>query len=153
MVKEKVLKVVEEIVKAYNFIVKELGITLPSSALEQVLNETSHIAIHELAHALIHTVYPEIEKLHDENPSLGECVDEVGGRIVETYISRKVGAFIHSFEEHVHELEHYTYLKGLRVTAKDLEELYEEVSKALERNRVKEVIGIIIEKCKELTST
>ena len=59
--------------------------------MEVALDEVSHIVIHEMAHRVIVTVYPEIEKLWNENTMLTECIGELGGRILERIISEKDG--------------------------------------------------------------
>ncbi len=150
MAEEMVSRTVRKVVEAYNFITKELGVDLPSKLLERALMETAHIAVHELAHALIHAVYPEVARLYHEDPVLGECVDEVGGRLLETYISERIGAYVHSFEEHVHELGHYSHLEGLEITAKDLEELYKRISRMIEENKLREAIDLVAGRCRKL---
>ena len=150
MAEEVILRAVESIARAYRFIVESMGIEIPRSYLERVLGEVSHIAIHELAHAVIHVVYPEIDELYRESEVLGECVDEVGGRILEIYVSRGVGAPTHSFEEHVYELEHYSNLRGLGIRARDLEALYEEASRLIESKDLRKAVELVVAKCRSL---
>ncbi len=149
MIKNKIKQIIENIIEAYESLREITGRDIPDEILDRVLGETEHIAIHELVHGAIWTVYPEIDKIEEDNRVFGECIDEVLGRLLEMYVSKHVGAYVHSFEEHVHELRYYTSLSGLDIKTEELEELYKRVSSLLEENRLREAIDIVVAKCNE----
>ncbi len=145
-------QVIENIVKAYRALVELLKCEIPDSILMKVLREVEHIAIHELVHGAIRTVYPEIDRLEEGDPVLGECIDEVAARLLEIYVSRAVGAYVHSFEEHAHELEHYAMLAELKIDAEKLRGLYAEAVVYIERGELRDVIELVRERCYEWLS-
>ena len=149
MIEKLAERVVRNIVEAYSVLKEVVGERVPDDVLVRVLGEVEHIAVHELAHGAVRAVYPEIDAVEDEDPVLGECVDEVLARLLETLVSRRIGGFTHSFEEHVHELEHYTGLSNLNIKAEELEELYEQVSKLVEEKNLKSAIEKVFSKCRE----
>ncbi len=149
MVEEVASRVVNNIVRAYRFAREELGVSIPRETLLAVLGEAEHIALHELAHGIVRAIYPEIAGIHHRDPVLGECIDEVYGRMIELYISRRIGAYTHSFEEHAYELAHYTSLQGLGIRASSLEELYRRVEELLEEKRLRESIEVVARRCME----
>ncbi|HDD25662.1 MAG TPA: hypothetical protein ENF75_01050 [Acidilobales archaeon] len=132
--------VINNIVKAYEELRRVLKIDLPKELVNEALRETEHIVIHELCHAAIRKVYPEIGKVYDVNEAKATCVDELVGRLLETYVSRRVGAFVHSFEEHITELRLYAPLSNLNITPELLKGLYEEMVKAIEGGKLREFI-------------
>ncbi len=140
-------QVIEDLVKAYRALVELLKHEIPDSILKKVLREVEHIAIHELVHGAIRVVYPEIDTLEEEDPVLGECVDEVAARLLEIYVSRAVGAYVHSFEEHAHELELYAMLAELKIDAEKLRHLYAEVVAHIECGELKTVMDIVRSQC------
>ncbi len=149
MVEARVERLVKNIVKAYMVLEEVVGKRVPEDVLVRVLGEVEHIAVHELAHGAIRAVCPEIDVVEEEDPVMGECVDEVLARLLETYVSRRIGGFTHSFEEHVHELEHYTSLSGLSIKAEELEELYEQVSRLVEEKNMRSALEKVFSKCRE----
>ena len=149
MVRDTVECVIGNIVKAYRLFEELMGIRIPRSILERVLRETEHVAIHELAHGAIRVVYPEIDALEERDHTFGECIDEVLSRLLEVYISSRMGVYVHSFEEHEYELKNYTSLSKLNIKARDLEELYRQVSRLLEERRLREAVDVVARKCKE----
>ena len=149
MVKDVIGRVVENIVKAYESFKEITGSPIPEDVLRRVIDEVEHIAIHELAHGAIRAVYHEIDDIEERGHILGECIDEILGRLLETYVSAKISAHIHSFEEHVYELKNYTSLSKLDIKVEDLEELYRQVTKSLGRKELRNTIDIVAKKCEE----
>jgi len=149
MIEKEASKIINNIIKAYRFIHEAMGVSIPQETVVKVLKEAEHIAIHELAHGLIHTVYPEIIEIHHRDPVVGECIDEICGRLIELYVSSRVGSYTHSFEEHAYELKYYTTLRALDIKARDLEELYRNIESLLEEKKLKEAIEIVTRKCME----
>jgi len=110
-VEELARKVVDEIVRAHKAIAEVLGVELTEKHLENALSEAEHIVIHEMVHQATLMARPELEEIWRSNPRLAECILELGGRILERIVSERIGAYVHSFEEHVHELKHYSLLR------------------------------------------
>ncbi|HDI02428.1 MAG TPA: hypothetical protein ENF93_02150, partial [Ignisphaera sp.] len=54
-------RVVNNIVNAYRAIEKELGVSISIDIVENALREVEHLAIHELCHAALNSLYPRIE--------------------------------------------------------------------------------------------
>ncbi len=146
---EIVSRVLNNLVKAHRFVCEALGVSIPREELAKVFEEVEHVAIHELVHGVVRRVYPGMEELYHEDEVLAECVDEVGARMLELYVSSRVGVYTHSFEEHVHELEHYTNLRDLGVEARDLEELYREFEKLVEEKKLGDALDAVVRKCME----
>ncbi len=141
-------QVVEKVAEAYK-VLSEFAGPIHSEVLEEALREVEHIAIHELAHSAIRVAYPEIEVLWHRNEVLGECVDEVAARLIESYVSRRIGAYTHSFEEHIHELRHYTSLGNLGMAAEDLASLYSVLEKLLMEGRLRDAVEAVVGKCRD----
>ncbi len=149
MVKDIVERVVENIVKTYTLLEEITGSHIPEEVLRRVIGEAEHIAIHELSHGAIRTVYPGIDELEEKDPVLGECIDEILSRLLETYISDQIGAYKHSFEEHVYELRNYTSLSNLNIRVEDLEELYKHTSRLFKEKKLRNAIDVVAMKCRE----
>ncbi len=147
--RETISSVVNNIVKAYKFIEESLGISLSRDVLEKILKEVEHIAIHELSHGVIHSVYPEITDLHHRDPIVAECIQEIGARLLELYISSKIGVYTHTFEEHIHELKHYTLLRDIDIKPRDLEELYRETVELIKEKKLIKAVENVVGKCME----
>ena len=75
--------------------------------------------------------FPEIESLYEKNEEFATCIDEIASRLLETYVSRKIGGYVHSIEEHVYELKLYTPLSNLNLSENTLAELYVRAEEAL----------------------
>jgi len=58
-------------------------------------------------------------------------------RLLETYVSKAVGIYAHSFEEHAHEPEHYAMLAELKIDAEKLKRLYTETVVYIERGELR----------------
>ncbi len=121
----------ENIIVAHKILEDIIGEDIPHDILEHILDEVEHIAIHELCHAVIRAVYPEIESLYEKNEELATCIDEITSRLLETYVSRKIGGYVHSIEEHVYELKLYKPLSNLNLSENMLAELYVKAEEAL----------------------
>jgi len=110
--------IIRNIVRAYELIRKIIGKNVSDNILIMILKEIEHIAIHELCHGALYTIYPEINIIENKNHVLSECINEIFSRLLETYTSSKIGAYTHSFDEHLHELKHYTLLSKLNIRFK-----------------------------------
>ncbi len=144
-----VKEVIENVIKAYEYLSKLVGGGIPKEELEEVLKEATHLLVHELTHAAIHTAYPKIEEIWEENEVLGECVDEVGGRVLELLVSKELRIPTHTVEEHLHELKHYTNLTKLPITKEELSKLYNEAISKLRNEGIKASIKTIEMNCRE----
>jgi hypothetical protein len=147
-INEIISNIINNIIRAYQFI-QDIGISIPAEKLRNILKEVEHIAIHELAHEIIRSIYPETRDYYKSNPILGECIDEVGARMLELYISKRIGTYTHTFDEHVYELKHYTNLQEISIDVRDLEEMYRETEKQIDEKKLKEAIDIVIKRCIE----
>ncbi len=147
--RDHVTRVVENIIKARDTIEGILNKPIPEELVLDTLSEVEHIAIHELAHAAIRVAYPEVEELWHRDEVLGECVDEVAARVIEAYVSKRIGAYTHSFEEHLHELMHYTSLGNLGMTAEDLGTLYSEAENLLREGRLRDAVEVVVRRCRD----
>ena len=147
-----VKEIIENYVKAYEYLSKLVGKEIPKEEIEEVLKEATHLLIHELTHAAIHTAYPKIKEIWEENEVLGECIDEVGGRVLELLVSKELGIPTHTIEEHLHELKHYTNLTKLPITKEELSKLYDEAISKLRSEGVKALINTVITKCRDWVS-
>ncbi|RLE58277.1 MAG: hypothetical protein DRJ35_08180 [Thermoprotei archaeon] len=149
-VNRRIKHTIERIVKTYEIYEQILGKQIPLEILEDALAETEHLAIHEMAHAVIRLLFPEINTLEEENITLGECIDEIFARMLERYVSQKIGSSVHTFEEHVYELKHYTSMSDIEIKPEDLEKLYSKISKLLVGGDVESALLIVINECKKL---
>jgi len=149
MIESLVERVIRNIIRAYRLFEEISGRDIPKDILKSVLDETEHIAIHELAHGVMYTIYPEIDIIKEENKSLCECIDEIAGRFLERYVSSKIGTHVHSFEEHLHELRSYTSLSRINISVEELEELYKQFIKLIRRKELKRAVNVVIVKCRE----
>ncbi len=150
---KEVREIIENFIKAYEYLSKLIGKEIPKEEARKILKEVTHISIHELAHAAIHTAYPKIEELWRRDEVLGECVDELMGRILELVVSKELGIPTHTIEEHLHELKHYTNLSKLPISKEELTKLYREVIKRLESEGFEVAIKTVEAKCGEWLST
>ncbi len=141
-------EVVKRILTAHEELTRLTGKSLPTNLVKEVLRETLHIAVHELAHAALRASYPEFERLIHEG-DLGECVDEVTARILELVVSKELGLATHSIDEHAYELKHYANLANLPISAEDLRKLYEEALKLLRTGNLDGAINLVLAKCRE----
>ena len=141
-------EVVKGILAAHEELTRLTGKPLPANLVKEVLRETLHIAVHELAHAALRASYPEFERLVHEG-DLGECVDEVTARILELVVSERLGLATHSIDEHVYELKHYISLANLPISAEGLRKLYEEAMKLLRTRNLDDAINLVLAKCRE----
>jgi len=135
-------------VKAFNLLASLSPVS--EEALAERLREAVMTFVHELSHEVIRSAYPELGTLHDRDPVLAECVDEVGARMLEVFVTRKLGAPAHSFEDLALELENYPSLREVRWGAGMLEELYSRAEPLLERRELKGLINMIIRECRKL---
>lgn len=134
-------------VKAFDLLASFSPIS--EEAFAERLREAVMTAVHELSHEVLRSVHPELGTLHDRDP-LRECVDEVGARMLEVFVARKLGARAHSFEDLAFELEHYPSLRGARWSAGVLEELYSRAEPLLEKRELKSFVGVVAGECRRL---
>jgi len=140
--------VVKGILATYEELTRITGKPIPADLVREVLRETLHIAVHELAHAALRTSYPEFDRLIHEG-DLGECVDEIAARVLELVVSERLGLATHSIDEHVYELKHYASLASLPVSVESLRELYEEATKSARAGDARRVVDLVLSKCRK----
>jgi hypothetical protein len=134
-------------VRAFNLLASLSPVS--EEALAERLRDAVMTAVHELSHEVIHSAYPELGTLHNRDPVL-ECVDEVGARMLEVFVTRKLGARAHSFEDLARELENYPSLREVRWDAGMLEELYSRAEPLLEKRELKGFIDMVVRECRKL---
>ena len=145
-VEEVAREVVDTIVKAFE-VLSSLSPIGESSLLER-LRDAVMVIVHELAHEAIGSAYRELSALYEKDPVLEECTDEVGARMLEVFVMKKIGAPAHSFEDLARELECYASLKGACWSADALQELYDRVEPLLERGELRGFVDAIVEECR-----
>ncbi len=142
-------EVAGNVIAAYEELTKLLGKPIPLGSVRDALRETLHIAVHELAHAALRAISPELVDIIHSDEVLGECFDEVASRILELIVSERLGIRTHTVEEHLYELKHYTGMANLPLDADELGELYEEALKTVEAGRVRDAVNLALLKCRE----
>jgi len=138
------------VIEGYRAIAEVLGVELPGKVLEDALIEASHIAIHEMVHRAIDHAYPRARELWKTEPDVAVCIEEIGGRFFETLISERIGAPIHSLEDHLFEIKHYSELRDLELGVEDLKQLYDEARRVLEERGFVEALRKVESECRRI---
>jgi hypothetical protein len=147
-VSEVAKEITNVVVKAFEVIT---GLSpISENSLLKHLGDAVMVVVHELAHEAIRSAYRELDTLYERDPVLGECASEVGARMLEVYVLKKIGARAHSFEELALELEGYASLRGVCWSASMLQELYVRAEALLERMELKEFMGVVVRECERV---
>jgi hypothetical protein len=95
----------------------ELDLQLTENDLADGWDDIAHVFLHETCHAALAHAAPWVLDLPDEQHT---AVDEVVARLIEDQMARQLGLYVHTPEQHVHELggypvhitvEQYTHLR------------------------------------------
>ncbi|ALL00329.1 hypothetical protein Pyrde_0279 [Pyrodictium delaneyi] len=142
---------VEKTLEALMLLERITGMSISREKLNRAIYSAVNVILHELSHASIQTVYPELDSIREIDEYLVLCIEEVGARLLEVYVAARIGLPAQSFEEHANELSWFPVFRG-RINSRLLEKLYNEMTEAIRRNMFRDfVTGELRDTCRRIT--
>lgn len=142
--------IVERSLEALKLLESITGAVIPREKLNRALHGALNVILHELSHASIQMVYPELDSIREIDEFFALCIEEVGARLLEVYVAARMGLPAQSFEEHANELSWFPVFRG-RINSRLLERLYGEMTEAIRRNMFRDfVTGELRDTCRRI---